>query len=375
MAKRGYYEVLGVDRNASPDELKAAFRKLAMLYHPDRNPGDKEAERKFKEINEAYDILKDDQKRAAYDQFGHAAFEGGQGRAGGFDEGFGSSFTNVFGDLFGDFMGGPRGTSERNRGNDLRFNMEISLDDAFNGKTTEIRVPASVACDACSGSGSKEGAEPVSCSTCQGRGRVRSQQGFFTVERSCPSCHGQGRTIQDPCRSCAGTGRVNKERTLSVNIPQGVEEGTRIRLSGEGEAGMRGGPAGDLYIFVSVAPHKLFRRDGMDLFCQVPVSVTKAALGSQIEVPTLDGRRGLVTVSPGTQSGQQIRLRGKGMPGLRGQGKGDLYIQVTVETPVKLTSRQKNLLKEFEQASTAKNTPVSSGFFTKVKEFWGEIKD
>lgn len=376
MAKRCYYETLGADRGASPDELKSSFRKLAMRYHPDRNPGDEEAERKFKEINEAYDILKDDQKRAAYDQFGHAAFEGGQGgKAGGFDEGFGSSFTNVFGDLFGDFMGGPRRESDRNRGSDLRFNLEISLDDAFNGKTTEIRVPASVTCEACSGSGSKEGTQPVSCPTCQGRGRVRSQQGFFTVERTCPTCHGQGRTIRDPCRSCGGTGRVDKDRTLSVNIPKGVEEGTRIRLSGEGDAGTRGGPAGDLYIFVSIAPHDLFQRDGMDLFCQAPVSVTTAALGGHIEVPTLGGKRGRVTISPGTQSGQQFRLRGKGMPGLRGHGKGDLYIQVTVETPVKLTSRQKDLLREFEKAGSAKNTPRSSGFFAKVKDFGDEIKD
>jgi molecular chaperone DnaJ len=378
MAKRCYYEVLSVDRGASSAELKSSYRKLAKLYHPDHNPDDEMAEQKFKEISAAYDILKDDQKRAAYDQFGHAAFEGGVGgRPGGFDAGVGSSFADVFDDLFGDFMGGGgrRRGGERNRGNDLRFNLEITLENAFGGKTTDVRVPGSVACEACSGSGSEGGAQPVSCPTCQGRGRVHSQQGFFTVERACPTCNGQGRIIKDPCRSCSGSGRVNKERTLSVNIPQGVEEGTRIRLSGEGEAGVRGGPAGDLYIFLSIAPHELFQRDGKDLFCRVPISVTTAALGGQIEVPTLGGGRARVAILAGTQSGQQFRLRGKGMPGLRGKGKGDLYIQATVETPVKLTHKQKELLKEFEVATTAKNTPQASGFFAKVKDIWGEVKD
>ena len=375
MAKRDYYEVLGVDRNSSADEMKSAYRKLAMKYHPDRNPDDPSAEQKFKEANEAYDVLKDDQKRAAYDQFGHAAFDGTGGPgAGGFE--FSSSFADVFDDLFGDFMGGGRRReSGRNRGNDLRYNMEISLEEAFEGKKAEIRVPSAVNCETCDGSGSAAGSQPVSCPTCHGRGRVRAQQGFFTVERTCPSCHGQGKIIKDPCKSCGGSGRVQKERTLSVNIPQGVEEGTRIRLAGEGEAGVRGGPPGDLYIFLSIAAHDLFQRDGKDLFCRVPISITQAALGGQVEVPTLTGSRARVSIPEGTQSGKQFRLKGKGMPGLRGQGKGDLYIQALIETPVKLTRKQKDLLRQFDAESSDKNTPESSGFLSRVKGFFDELKD
>ncbi len=377
MAKRCFYEVLGVERGASSAEIKAAYRKLAMKYHPDRNPDDDGAEHKFKEINEAYDVLKDEQKRAAYDQFGHAAFDGaGGGRSSGFgaEFGFSSSFADVFDDLFGDFMGGRRGGT-RNRGSDLRYNMEITLEDAFTGKTVEIHVPTSVSCDACNGSGAEGGAAPVTCPTCHGRGKVRSQQGFFTVERSCPTCHGQGRIIKDPCRRCGGSGRVQREKTLSVNIPQGVEEGTRIRLAGEGEAGVRGGPPGDLYIFLTITPHELFQRDGMDLFCRVPISFTTAALGGQIEVPSLGGGRARISIPEGTQSGRQFRLRGKGMPGLRGQGRGDLYIQAVVETPVKLSRKQKELLRQFEANTSSKNTPETSGFFARVKEFWDELKD
>ena len=375
-AKQDYYELLGVGRGASEKELKTAYRKLAMQYHPDRNPDDDASEQKFKEINEAYDILKDDQKRAAYDQFGHAAFEGaGAGHPGAGDFGFYASFADVFDDILGDFMGGRRSASGRNRGNDVRFNMQITLEDAFQGKKADIRVPASVTCDACSGSGAASGTAPISCPTCKGHGKVRSQQGFFTVERTCPTCHGQGQIIKDPCRTCNGVGRVNRDKTLSVNIPQGVEEGTRIRLANEGEAGLRGGPPGDLYIFLSIAKHDLFQRDGMDLYCQVPISVATAILGSQIEVPTLGGGRARITIPEGTQSGKQFRLRGKGMPGLRGRGQGDLYIQAVVETPVKLTRKQKDLLKEFDAESSDKNTPATSKFFTKVKEFWDELKD
>ncbi len=382
MAKRDYYEILGVDRGADAATIKSAYRKLAMKYHPDRNQDDPSAEQKFKDAGEAYDILKDEQKRAAYDQFGHEAFDGtGNQHGAGFGgQGFGaSSFSDVFDDLFGDFMGGGgagrRGGQTRNRGNDLRYNMEITLEEAFEGKKADIRVPSSVSCEACSGSGSAEGAQPTSCPTCHGRGRVRAQQGFFTVERACPSCHGQGKIIKDPCTSCGGSGRVQKERTLSVNIPIGVEEGTRIRLAGEGEAGMRGGPAGDLYIFLSIAPHDLFQRDGKDLFCRVPISMTQAALGGQIEVPTLGGGRARISIPEGTQSGKQFRLRGKGMPGLRGQGKGDLYIQSVVETPVKLSRKQKDLLKQLDEDMTDKNSPDTSGFFSKVKGFWDELKD
>jgi len=378
MSKRCYYDILDVERNASSDQLKSAFRKLAMKFHPDRNPDDPEAEHKFKEINEAYEVLKDGQRRAAYDQFGHAAFEnGGMGSGGGFggDFGFGSSFADVFDDLFSEFVGGRRGAGQRNRGSDMRYNMEISLEDAFNGKKTEIRIPTSVTCERCTGTGAAEGASPVMCPTCSGHGKVRSQQGFFTVERTCPTCHGQGRIIQDPCGECVGTGRVQKDRTLSINIPEGVEEGTRIRLAGEGEAGIRGGGPGDLYIFLSISPHEIFQRDGMDLFCRVPISITAAALGGHIEVPLLGGGRTKLTLPEGTQSGRQFRLRGKGMPGLRGQGKGDLYVQAVVETPVKLTKRQKELLKEFDAESSEANTPESTGFFAKVRQFWEELND
>ena len=378
MTKRCYYEVLNVERNASADQLKSAFRKLAMKFHPDRNPDNPDSEHKFKEINEAYEILKDEQRRAAYDQFGHAAFEnggmGGQGNGFGSDFGFGSSFADVFDDLFSEFVGGRRG-GQRNRGSDMRYNLEITLEEAFHGKKTEIRVPTSVTCEPCGGTGAAEGASPIMCPTCSGHGKVRSQQGFFTVERTCPTCHGQGRIIQDPCSVCMGAGRVQKDRTLSINIPEGVEEGTRIRLAGEGEAGLRGGGAGDLYIFLSIAPHEIFQRDGMDLFCRVPISIGTAALGGQLDVPLVGGGRSKVTVPEGTQTGKQFRLRGKGMPGLRGQGKGDLYVQTVVETPVKLTKKQKELLREFEDSSSETNTPESSGFFSKVRQFWEELND
>ena len=378
MAKQDYYEVLGLARGAGKDEIKKAYRKLAMQYHPDRNLGDQGAENKFKEINEAYGILEDEEKRAAYDRFGHAAFEGGGagGRAGGFD--FTSGFADIFDEMFGDFMGGRRTGGAAARGNDLRYNLEISLDEAFRGRETRIKVSASVTCDSCQGSGAASGSHPTGCAMCQGRGKVRSQQGFFTVERTCPTCGGVGRVIENPCSPCAGSGRVRRERTLSVTIPQGVEEGTRIRLSGEGEAGLQGGSPGDLYIFISIKPHQIFQRDGTNIYCRVPLPMTKAALGGSVDVPTIDATRAKVTIPGGTQSGRQFRLRGKGMTGLHGRGRGDMYIEINVETPVNLTKRQQELLKEFAGAggSGAKSTnPESEGFFTKVKELWEDLTD
>jgi molecular chaperone DnaJ len=380
MSKRDYYDVLGVSRNASADELKKAYRSLAKKLHPDQNPGDKEAEQRFKELNEAYDALKDEQSRAAYDQFGHAAFDGGMGGRGpgGMGGGFGgASMSDIFDDLFGEFMGGRGGRGRRGgggggqmRGHDLRYNMEITLEEAFEGKKAQVRVPGSVACEACHGSGAAPGSSPITCPTCQGDGKVRASQGFFTIERTCPTCHGRGQTIDKPCPACQGAGRVEKERTLSVNIPAGVEDGTRIRLAGEGEAGMRGGPAGDLYIFLSVKPHRLFERDGADLFCRVPISMVTAAMGGEIEVPTLGGKKVKVKIPEGAQTGRQFRLRAKGMPVVNSRETGDLYIQITIETPVNLTRKQKDLLKAFEDASDPSNSPESTGFFAKVKEFW-----
>ena len=378
MAKRDYYETLGVSREADDAQIKSAFRKMAKELHPDRNPGDDTAEQRFKEVNEAYEALKDPQRRAAYDQFGHAAFEGGMGGPGGpqgFSGDFSASMSEIFDDLFGEFMGGRRGRqrSSRERGSDLRYNMEISLSDAFSGKTAQISVPSSVTCDACDGSGAKPGTSPVQCRTCAGAGKVRASQGFFTIERVCPACQGRGEMIEDPCDSCQGAGRTTKERTLSVNIPAGVEDGTRIRLANEGEAGLRGGPPGDLYIFLSIRPHEFFQRDGADLFCRVPISMTTAALGGQIEVPTVVGGRGRVRIPEGTQAGRQIRLKGKGMPVLRSKVMGDMYIQVEVETPKNLSRKQKDILKEFEEASSDSTNPNSSGFFTRVREFFDGI--
>lgn len=371
MSKRDYYEVLGVTRTCTEIELKTAYRKLAMQHHPDRNPGDKDCEHRFKELNEAYDVLKDGNKRAAYDRFGHAAFE--QGMGGGQGHGFGSNFGDAFADIFeGIFgMGGGQrgGGSGRERGSDLQYNMEISIEDAFRGKTAQIRIPTPVTCEACSGSGAKPGTQPTTCAHCGGAGRIRHQQGFFTLERTCPACQGRGQTIDNPCTSCTGSGRVTRDRTLSVNIPPGVEDGTRIRLSSEGEAGLRGGPAGDLYIFLSIASHAFFQRDGADLYCRVPISMVTAALGGDFEVPTVDGSKSRVKIPPGTQSGKRFRLAGKGMPVLRAKRMGDMYVQVTVETPQNLTKRQRELLAEFESLSSTDTQPESAGFFSKVKEF------
>jgi len=374
MAKRCYYETLEVERTADEARLKAAYRKLAMRWHPDRNPGDKDAEHRFKEINEAYDILKDGQKRAAYDRFGHAAFEHGMGNGGnghGFGGDFASSFADIFDDLFGMGGRGRRGSGGRERGADLRYNMEITLEDAFHGKTAQVSLPTSVTCETCSGTGAKVGTKAKTCATCGGMGKVRAQQGFFTIERTCPGCHGRGQTIDSPCPACSGLGRVTRERTLSVNIPPGVEDGTRIRLAGEGEAGTRGGPSGDLYIFLSLAPHDLFQRDGADLYCRVPVSMVRAALGGEFQVPTIDGSEAKVKIPPGTQSGTRFRLASKGMPVLRSKQTGDMYVQVTVETPQKLTKRQRELLAEFEQLSSQDTQPEAEGFFGKVKDFFG----
>jgi molecular chaperone DnaJ len=369
--KADFYETLGVQKGADEKDLKAAYRKLAMQFHPDRNPGDAACEAKFKEINEAYDTLKDAQKRAAYDRFGHAAFEnGGMGGSGGF--GAQGGFADIFEDIFGDMMGGRRQRSSggRERGADLRYNMEISLEEAFTGKTAQIRVPSSIQCSECSGSGAKPGTQPVTCTTCQGSGRVRASQGFFSIERTCPTCQGRGQMIKDPCGKCAGQGRVTEERALSVNIPAGIEDGTRIRLANEGEAGARGGPGGDLYIFLSVKPHEFFQRDGADLYCKVPISMTTAALGGTFEVATLDGTQTRVKVTEGSQNGKQFRLKGKGMPVLRQPNVGDLYIQVAVETPQNLTKKQRELLEEFDRISSTDNSPQSTGFFSRMKDFF-----
>ncbi len=382
MAKRDFYDVLGVARNASADELKKAYRQKAKELHPDRNSANPNAESQFKEVNEAYDALKDSDKKAAYDRYGHAAFEGGGGgqRGGpGYGQGdFASAFSDVFEDLFGDFMGGQRGgggagRSRAQRGSDLRYNMRVTLEEAFAGAQKTINVPTSVACEVCSGTGAEGGTEPMACPTCSGMGKVRAQQGFFTVERTCPTCGGNGQIIKNPCRACGGAGRTEKERALSVNIPAGVETGTRIRLSGEGEAGLRGGPAGDLYIFIEVRDHAIFQRDATHLFCRVPVSIATAALGGDLDVPSIDGGRARVKVPAGSQTGKQMRLRGKGMPALRGGAAGDMVIELAVETPVNLTARQKDILREFE-ALSAENNPEGNSFFTKVKGFWDGMK-
>jgi molecular chaperone DnaJ len=370
MSKRDYYEILGVTRTCTEVELKAAFRKAAMQHHPDRNPNDKDCEIRFKECNEAYEVLKDGDKRAAYDRFGHAAFEQGNGGARGFGSDFGSAFSDIFEGIFG-MAGGQRGQGGRERGADLRYNMEITLEDAFGGKAAEIRIPTSVTCETCSGSGAKAGSKPKPCPHCGGAGRIRHAQGFFTLERTCPGCHGRGQVIDDPCASCSGSGRVTRERTLSVNIPQGVEDGTRIRLAGEGEAGMRGGPPGDLYIFLSLAAHQFFQRDGADLHCRVPISMVAAALGGEFEVPTIEKGQAKVKVPSGTQSGRRFRIAGKGMPVLRARQTGDMYVQVVVETPQNLTKKQKELLAEFDRLSSGATQPEAAGFFSKVKDFFG----
>ena len=358
MSKRDYYEVLGARKSASGDELKKSYRKLAMKYHPDRNPGDKKAEQNFKELNEAYEVLKDEQKRAAYDQFGHAAFDQGGGPrgggAGGFD--FGGGFADIFDDMFGDIMGGRRGGKGRgqSRGQDLRYNMEVSLEDAYHGKKATITVPSSSTCESCDCSGGKDGAAPDTCSSCGGAGRV----------------------IKNPCGECRGTGRTRKDKTLEVTIPPGVEDGTRIRLAGEGEAGLNGAPSGDLYIFLGLKSHRLFQRDGANLYMRVPISMTIAALGGEVEVPTIEGGKVRVTIPQGCQNGHQFRLRGKGMNVLRSTARGDMFLEAAVEVPVNLTSKQKELLREFEKDSDQKTySPEAQGFFDKIKDFFEDLAD
>lgn len=378
MSKRDFYEVLGIAKGASAEDIKKAYRKLAMQFHPDRNPDEPTAEQKFREVNEAYDVLKDEQKRAAYDRFGHAAFEQGRGFGGGGPGGdfhFASGFADIFDEMFGDFMGGRRGGGAQARGSDLRYNLEISLEDAFSGKSVEIKVPSSVSCEACKGTGGAGGAAPIECASCRGAGKVRATQGFFTIERTCPTCHGMGKVIKDPCRPCGGHGRIRKEKALSVAVPPGVEDGTRIRLSGEGEPGMRGAPSGDLYIFLAVQPHRLFRREGANIHCRVPLTMVTATLGGAIEVPSIDGSRAKLSIPAGTQSGHQFRLRGKGMSVLRSPARGDMFVEAMVETPVNLTKRQEELLREFETAGGKETSPESSGFFAKVKELWEDLKD
>ena len=375
MSKRDYYDVLGVPKGSEKDAIKKAYRTKAKELHPDRNSDNPNAEAQFKEVNEAYEVLKDAEKKAAYDRYGHAAFESGGGGTGfGGSGDFSSAFSDVFDDLFGDFMGGGRGgRKQQSRGSDLRYNLSISLADAFAGLQKTINVPSSVACGSCNGTGAAGGSSPTTCPTCSGLGKVRATQGFFTVERGCPTCSGAGQIIKNPCSSCGGQGTQKKDRALSVNVPPGVETGTRIRLAGEGETGPRGGISGDLYIFIEVSKHKIFERDGLNLFCRVPVSMAKASLGGEVEVPTIDGGRSRVRIPAGSQSGRQMRLKGKGMPAIKTVQKGDMFIEMAVETPVNLTARQKELLQEFEELSED-NNPETNSFFSSVKTFWESMK-
>ena len=375
MADRDFYEILGVQKNASEDEIKKSYRKLAMKYHPDRNKDDKEAERKFKEASAAYEALKDPEKRAAYDQYGHDAFrQGGMGGAQGFGD-----FAGGFSDIFEEFFGGSFGSSSRQRGpqrgNDLRYNMSVSLQEAFNGKKSQIRIPSYDGCDLCSATGSADKSGPSTCSTCGGHGKVRSTQGFFSVERPCPTCGGEGSSIKNPCLKCSGTGQVKKQKTISVTIPAGVDTGTRIRISGEGEPGQRGAGNGDLYIFVQVQKDKLFEREEENIFCQISISVTTAILGGEVEVPTIDGNKARLNIPSGTQSETQFRLKGKGMSILRQTRRGDMYVEANVEIPVNLNNKQKAILQEFEKegGTSKKHSPKSQSFFSKLKEVWEDL--
>lgn len=370
--KRCYYEVLEVERTADGEVLKKSYRKLAMQYHPDRNQGNKDAETKFLEVNEAYEVLRDDQKRAAYDRFGHAAFEGGRGGGGGAQD-FSSGFADVFEEMFGEIFGGRgqrQGQRSNARGNDLRAELDITLEEAYRGAKSDIQIVTQVLCDACDGEGAAKGTKPVQCPTCNGAGKQRLQQGFFMIERTCATCGGAGKVIQDPCKECSGSGRKRKERRLEVTIPAGVEDGTRIRLSGEGEAGARGAPAGDLYVFLSVKPHKLFQRDGAHLHCRVPINFSMAALGGEIEVPVIDGSRAKLSVPAGTQSGNRFRLKGQGMSVLRSDIRGDLQVETFVEVPIKLSRKQKELFEELARETEAANTPETDKFWKRVKDVW-----
>jgi molecular chaperone DnaJ len=376
MAKKDYYEVLGLNRDASEEDIKKSYRKLAMKWHPDRNPDNPKAEEHFKEAKEAYEILSDAQKRAAYDQFGHAGVDASTGGGpGGFGAGAGfGGFADAFGDIFGDIFGGGRGRSSVYRGADLRYNLEVSLEDAARGTETRIRIPAMEECGTCHGSGAKPGTSPTTCPTCQGHGQVRMQQGFFSIQQTCPRCHGSGKIVASPCATCSGAGRIKQHKTLSVKIPAGVDEGDRIRLSGEGEAGVNGGPPGDLYVVIHLKPHPVFTRDHNDLHCEMPISITSAALGGDIEIPTLDGYA-KIKVPGGTQTGQMFRLRGKGIKGVRSSSHGDLICHVAVETPVNLTARQKELLQELEainQKDGGRHYPRAKSWMEKVKEFFAQ---
>ncbi|MFT7432900.1 MAG: molecular chaperone DnaJ [Alphaproteobacteria bacterium] len=376
MSKRDYYEVLGVPKGSDDAALKKAYRKQAMKFHPDRNPGDAEAEKSFKEVGEAYDALKDPQKRGAYDQFGHAAFEnggagarGGAGAGGGFG---GHDFSDMFEDMFGDvFGGGARGHGRAARGDDLRYNLSVTLEEAFAGKTVQIKIPSTEACDTCRGSGAKKGTSTQTCSTCGGRGEVRVQQGFFAMNRACSACQGRGKIIPNPCGTCHGNGTVRREKTLSVNIPKGVDEGTRIRVTGEGSAGENGAQSGDLYIFVQAQKHPLFEREGPHVLLDMPIDFVEATLGGSLEVPTVDGKKALLKIPEGTQSGTQFRLRGKGMPVTHSSQCGDMFVNLTVEVPTKLSKKQKEILRQFKNEYTGRNHPEQDGFFKKATKFWG----
>ncbi|HBR68266.1 MAG TPA: molecular chaperone DnaJ [Rhodospirillaceae bacterium] len=385
MSKKDFYEVLGVNKGASADELKKAYRKLAMQYHPDQNKDSKEAEEKFKELNEAYDVLKDEQKRAAYDRYGHEAFDAAMSGAragGGFSgAGFSGAFSDIFEDMFGDFMGGARARSTGPvRGSDVQYTLEMTLEEAYKGTETTVKIPLNEECETCSGSGAEPGTSSENCDTCNGQGRVRQQQGFFTIERTCPKCGGAGSTLKTPCKACRGAGRQQKTRTIKIKIPAGVDSGRRVRLQGEGEAGMRGGPRGDLYVLIALKPHKIFKREGANLHCRVPIPVTKAALGGEVDVPTIQDGSAKVKIPPGTQTGQQFRLKGKGMTVLRSDSVGDMYIEIYVETPVNLDKKQQDLLRQLDKtigdgAAGSKHSPESSGFFKKAREFWDDLKE
>ncbi len=372
MAKRDYYDVLGVNKEATPDQIKSAYRKLAVKYHPDKNKGDKASEDKFKEASEAYHILSNSERKQNYDNFGHAAFENGGGGRGGFGNfDFSSNFSDIFEDFFGEgFGGGRRSRRSNNRGSDLRYDLSITLEEAFTGKKQDIKFSSSEKCDTCKGSGSKPGHDVGSCSMCGGHGQVRSSQGFFTVQQTCPQCSGSGEQITNPCSSCGGQGKKQSSKKLSVTIPKGVDDGTRIRLSGKGEAGSKGGSNGDLYLFVNVYSHDLFKRSDENLFFECPISIADAALGTSIEIPTIDGGKAKIKIPSGTQTGKQFRLRGKGMPYMRGSGMGDLYIQVNTEVPISLNKEQKELLEKFREIENEKSNPSIKKFFQKAKSFW-----
>jgi molecular chaperone DnaJ len=376
MAKRDYYDVLGVNKSASPEDIKSAYRKLAVKYHPDKNPGDKAAEDKFKEASEAYGILSDKSKKENYDNFGHAAFEnggGGQGGFGGFGGFGGSDFSDIFEDFFGDFGGGGRRSAKRNssnRGSDLRYDLSITLEEAYSGKKQNIQFASSDKCTSCKGNGSKPGFSPDRCTYCGGNGKIRSNQGFFTVQQTCPQCSGSGEEITNPCNDCGGSGNKQTSKKISVTIPKGVDDGTRIRLAGKGEAGSRGGANGDLYLFINVKSHELFKRSDENLFFEYPISIADAALGTTIEIPTIDGGKAKIKIPEGTQSGKQFRLRGKGMPYMRGSGTGDLYVQINTEVPISLNKEQKELLEKFREIENEKSNPSIKQFFKKAKSFW-----